>query len=280
MKLRGPPLWLVCDVFCWLGLLMSFISFTVNLAAAVQRMIAQGRRSFERDELASLARLQAEQEAWLSYAIARRAFKLAGVRARARFPHITPARSLRALKHRASQILREHLNIDRITRRRAQHLKRLMATRAVSLPRAGEAQRALAEQHANSGGGPASPCATAPEPTAPPAPHQTAHASASAPASLPRSGEEGGVLPISSFRPTARRRAGLRVRAPPWRALTIAKTNNPRLADPSARSRAFACHAEAERRRRMRIVQIRCASRSSGSRSQPADPVCASWRRR
>src|SRR5690349_10514772 len=119
MKLRGPPLWLVCDVFCWFGLLVSFLAFTLSFAATVSSMLT-GRRRMKRDELTSLARLEAEQEAWLAYAIARRAFRLAGLKtSRVQFPQFTPARTVRALKHRASDILRTHLNIDRITQRRA-----------------------------------------------------------------------------------------------------------------------------------------------------------------
>jgi len=179
MKLRGPPLWLVCDVFCWLGVLVSFISFVTAFAGAVMRMTAQKRRRFEPHELASLARLQAEQEAWLGYAITRRVFRLAGIRARARFKTVSPARTLWALKHRASQTLRDSVNLDGITQRRAQRLKRLMATPPPSLPRAGEAPRAPAVQPLRSVGGPSSLWAATP-----------------------------------------RLRAGLRVRAPPWRALT------------------------------------------------------------
>src|SRR5690349_9269096 len=123
MKLRGPPLWLVCDVLCWAGLLVSFLAFTLSFAATVSSMLA-GRRRMKRDELTSLARLEAEQEAWLAYAIARRAFRLAGLkRSRVRFPDFTPARTMRALKHRASDILRTHLNIERITQRRAWRIR-------------------------------------------------------------------------------------------------------------------------------------------------------------
>src|SRR5690349_14163238 len=125
MKLRGPPLWLVCDVFCWLGVLTSFVRFVLAFAGAVMRMSARKRRRLEPAELASLALLQARQEAWLGYAITRRAFKLAGIRASVRFPAITPARTLWALKHRASQALRDNFNLDRIAQRRARRLKQL-----------------------------------------------------------------------------------------------------------------------------------------------------------
>jgi hypothetical protein len=70
------------------------------------------------------------------------------------------------------------------------------ATRAMPLPRAGEARRALMEQRAGSGGGPPSRLArkreafSASTPTAPPVPHRTAHAATSVLVSLPRSGEE------------------------------------------------------------------------------------------
>jgi hypothetical protein len=64
------------------------------------------------------------------------------------------------------------------------------ATPTMLLPRAGEARRALTDQRARSGGGPPSRPCSAEEVTAPPVPHQTAHAATPLPASLPRSGEE------------------------------------------------------------------------------------------
>jgi hypothetical protein len=60
----------------------------------------------------------------------------------AHMPVMNPARTVRALKHRASQTQRDATHLGRITQRRAARLKRLMATPPMSLPRSGEGARA------------------------------------------------------------------------------------------------------------------------------------------
>src|SRR5262249_30231306 len=72
MKLRGPPLWLICDVICWLGVWATFVGFSHSLNNAVSRMLAEKRREFEPSTFAFLAL----EEAGRSFAIARQAFRL------------------------------------------------------------------------------------------------------------------------------------------------------------------------------------------------------------
>jgi hypothetical protein len=133
-------------------------------------------------------------------------------------PQSRRARSFDELWLRIEACAVRFADIERLAQRRAEKLARLLATNPDLLPRAGEGPRPLTEQQAGSGGGPIYLLAPPFEATAPPVPHQTAHAAMSADASLPRSGEEagaryaGGSIMIFHF---ATIRAGLRVRAPP-----------------------------------------------------------------
>ena len=110
-------------------------------------------------------------------------------------------------------------DVERLAERRAVKLARLLAANPnISLPRAEERPHALTDQQANSGGGPAWLIAPPFEATAPPVPHQIAHAARSADAPLPRSGKETGACCANScvfIFVSVPHRAGLRVRAPP-----------------------------------------------------------------
>lgn len=79
MKLRDLPLWLVRDWLCWLGVLFTYPVFAKALHAILARMKAE-HRGMRQSEFSLAARLLADAEAWIAYAILRRAFKLAGLK--------------------------------------------------------------------------------------------------------------------------------------------------------------------------------------------------------
>jgi hypothetical protein len=127
MKQRSPPLWLMCDCLCWLGVL-----FTVPALAKVFHRIAFAalaeQRGIRRSELSLAARLLAEAEAWLRYALMRRAFRLAGLKpSRVRFQYPGLAATKATLTNRARQLNRTFMGLDATARRAAHRLIRLQA---------------------------------------------------------------------------------------------------------------------------------------------------------
>ncbi len=126
MKLRGLPLWLVCDVICWLGVMFTFTGFARHLHDAVARMLAEKRRSLEPTDFSFLATLLAGAEAWRVYACQRRAFRLAGLAASCvEFPAFTvPTR--RSFSARVRANLRDTDTMDALARRMAQRILQLL----------------------------------------------------------------------------------------------------------------------------------------------------------
>ncbi len=87
MKQRRSPVWLMRDWLCWLGVLFTVPAFAKVLHRIAFAALAENR-NIRRSELSLAARLLAEAEHWLRYAITRRAFSLAGLEAsRARFQY-------------------------------------------------------------------------------------------------------------------------------------------------------------------------------------------------
>jgi hypothetical protein len=129
MKLQRPPLWLLCDVVCWIGVWLTHASLVKVLMASSEKLIASGRRRFEEATFAMLAELISSAEAWLDYAIARRAFRLAGLNtARVRFQIIPLTRQL-AIAPRVIRYIRMHQAMDRLASRMATRLRRLAEPR-------------------------------------------------------------------------------------------------------------------------------------------------------
>jgi hypothetical protein len=131
-------------------------------------------------------------------------------------PQRRRSRSFHDLFARLEACTLRFADIERLARRRAEKLARLLS---MSLdPRAGEGPSLLSAPHPDSGEGPA--LLAAPPFEAPPVPHRSFDAGISVDASLPRSGEEAGAccaaraFPILIFYLTPAR-AGLRIRAPP-----------------------------------------------------------------
>ena len=82
MKLRDLPRWLAGDVIAFVGVWVSLVTCQRAFTAASERLQREDRRRFKPEEFALLARLLALAESWLGYAIARRAFRLAGLNPR------------------------------------------------------------------------------------------------------------------------------------------------------------------------------------------------------
>ena len=180
MKLRRPPSWLFGDVLCWIGVMVTFMVFSRAFTVAVNRMLGEWRLRFEPGEFDELARLQAAEEAWLRYAIARRAFRLAGLSpSKVRFFHPSLAATTVALSQRSTQAFHDHNNMDKLAERLAQRLRRLAALPA----------RAAATTTTNNNT--FAPAAKGPRPAA-----------------------------TTTTTIVSARRPGLRVRAPPWRPAT------------------------------------------------------------
>src|SRR5687768_7593762 len=132
MKQRSSPLWLMRDWLCWLGILFTVPAFAKALHRIAFAALAENR-NIRRSELTLAARLLAarllaEAEAWLRYAIARRAFRLAGLTvSRVRFQYQGLAATKSALSHRARQLNQTFQQIDAAARRAAHRLIRLRA---------------------------------------------------------------------------------------------------------------------------------------------------------
>ena len=140
-------------------------------------------------------------------------------------PHRRRANSLKELFARIEACALRFDDIERLAERRAEKLARLLAKNpTVSFSRAGEGPRPLTEHRPNSGGRPIYLIAPPFEATAPPVSHQIAAAAVSAHASLPFSGVEASGVGANArvfIFVSAPTRAGLRVRAPPWRPTAI-----------------------------------------------------------
>jgi hypothetical protein len=190
MKQRGSPLWLVRDILCWIGIVITLPAFAKALHRIVTAMQLEGRRNLYTRELSLAARLLADAEAWMLYAITRRAFKLAGLKpGRVCFPDLSEAATLDALKSRGRQLTYTYNNLDSRARQMAQRLLRLCSERR-------RATTTTRKQHRNN--------ATA-------RPART---------SAPRS-RRNRAGASNNNNTTTTKRAGQRVRAPPWRSYSL-----------------------------------------------------------
>ena len=124
MNLRRLPLWLVCDVASFVGVMISFWIFFARFSEATHRLEKDPRCA--RTDLPLLAHLLAAAEAMLEHAILRRAFKLAGLRpGEVRIPDIMPAKNRHAFCHRLRAYLDAIDNLTVLAVRRARRLRQL-----------------------------------------------------------------------------------------------------------------------------------------------------------
>ena len=125
MNLRRLPLWLVCDVASFVGVMISFWIFFARFIAASHRLEKDPRCSAT-DDFPLLADLLAGAEAMLEHALLRRAFKLAGLSPNlVRIPDIAPATSQRSFCRRLRGYLATIGNLTVLAPRRAKRLKQL-----------------------------------------------------------------------------------------------------------------------------------------------------------
>jgi len=124
MNLRRLPLWLVCDVASFVGVMISFWIFFARFSEATARLEKDPRCA--KADFPLLAHLLAAAEAMLEHAILRRAFKLAGLRpGEVRIPDFMPARHRRSFCRRLRAYLDAIDNLTVLAARRAKRLRQL-----------------------------------------------------------------------------------------------------------------------------------------------------------
>ena len=124
MNLRRLPLWLVCDVASFVGVMISFWIFFARFAEASIRLEKDPRCA--KADLPLLASLLAGAEAMLEHALLRRAFKLAGLRpGDVRIPDLAPPASRQSFCRRLRGYLAAIGNLTVLAKRRAKALRQL-----------------------------------------------------------------------------------------------------------------------------------------------------------
>jgi hypothetical protein len=197
MKQRGSPLWLVCDILCWIGASIALPAFTRALQRIVRAVRQDGRRNLHPRELSLVAHLLAEAEAWLMFAITRRAFHIAGLkRSRVRFPQLSQAATLGAFKARARQLTFTFNTLDSRAKAMARRLRLLTSEQS------GATTTRKQQNNSNRKAAALTPRAVVSRT------ERLAHSSAE------RATPAGATT-------TTKTRAGLRVRAPPWRPYSL-----------------------------------------------------------
>lgn len=128
MNRRGLPSWLYWDLIAFVGVWMSFWAFAPRMLEISQKLEADPSARLTKVEIGLLGRVLAAAEAWLDYAVLRRAFRLAGLKAsRVAWRRPSPPLNNLAFGHRAKLYLTRFYGLEAYARTRAVRLKRTLA---------------------------------------------------------------------------------------------------------------------------------------------------------
>lgn len=128
MNRHGLPRWLYFDPIAFLGMWISFWAFAPRMMEIAQRWASDRSSPPSAEEDRMLARLLACAEGWLEFAIARRAFRSAGLRvSNIAWRRATPPATRRAFHRRAKLYFDRFYALDAAARARTTRLKGTLA---------------------------------------------------------------------------------------------------------------------------------------------------------